>query len=310
MKELKERVFRWCRARKSVSVPAVQAQFDLEYTKAREVIRLLTEEKLLEYTGGLAYARPKLSDEEIDEKTTASRLTAERFAKIEERRRAFSERTRIRKEDELLDEAIIKEKEDRKRLFDRLTGGFVPTEVSGEYFVNTDVSYPNDKKIVIKAVAGEENYFSDCGRTMAYLKSYLKTDDLSVKSQIESVLSAYNIQNRNDELVITVRELSLASETFLFLYAAIERLIHLRAGSLWSEAIIDMRKKCVAALQEVATQAKTLAEAKTAMSEKITQAKEARDMELLSVYTSSLRALEEITEKNYLRMRKKWRMDT
>jgi len=297
--ELKERVLFWSKNKPSVTVPMVQKYFELDYSTAREVIRLLTEEKLLEYTGGLAYVKPKPTDEEIDRKTNFKKQTAERLAKLADRRREFSFRSKI-------DEDVpLFETEQRKRFFDRLTTGFMPVEVSGDYFVNTDISYPNEKKIMIKAEVGEENRFTDCGRTMAYLKEHFDLDNPEIVRQIDEITSGYNIRKENDELVIAVSDISDASEMFLFLYAAIERLINIPTGELLRAVEAEVRKKSLETLKAIVLEKETLEEAKTEADRLLTEARNLDDKEAITVRERVLRALTDVTEENYARTKRK-----
>lgn len=122
-------------------------------------------------------------------------------------------------------------------------------KVGEEYYYDLGLTYPDDTEVQFKLFyAGMIIKLSDCGKTYRYMSKRFNMEEPEIEKFIEIVLSDYSLHwqicGEQRELCIRIRDEENAFCSFLWLYAAIERMVMMQENGLFRGIADDLESFC------------------------------------------------------------------
>ncbi|MBQ8685335.1 MAG: hypothetical protein IJ514_04095 [Clostridia bacterium] len=168
------------------------------------------------------------------------------------------------------------------------------------YLCCLETTYPDDTEMQFKLFFGDRIFLSDCGLTMRYMAKYYDLKNDRIRIGISKIFEDYSLLQAEEELWIEIKDVESARASFLFLVAAIERILAVGSENLMHLLGAEMAARCTAVMKRIVLENKaSYAQAKEQATALLAEAESVGSEEEKIVYKNVLEAFEGITEENY-----------
>lgn len=246
-----------------VSIPEIQCKFSLGYKETRTLFQELENKKMIKPEEDIYYtvlsqgSEDSLGDEpRKDNGCDGLSDLQRRRVELEHRRRELFRRMEASlkdeddddedeeddddededEENEEVEEGNTAEEFQRRRTLAKTVTAFGDsgrfTREGKDYFCSLGITYSDDTEMQFKLSYEDKITLSDCGRTYQFMSKYFNMADEDLLKRIGNIMDDYALglreENGGSELYIQIRDENSAFTSFLWLFAAIERISNLQ----------------------------------------------------------------------------------